>query len=254
MKFMRNISTAFVFTGIVALAFAGSSCSYARKVLAKDKLNQGVIRFKESEREAAKTFFLEAIDYDPNNAVAWLYYGTTLVRDYRDEKSEEKKKEIANKALEVFERALALSGDDCVNKDKAISNIAVIYDDLDDSDSWRTWILKRAEDGCSTKEGRREGYYSIAIRYFNCSHDQTTRYSDKAKIAVNDNWHYRDMDYPAAQPDKRKAEDCVTRGLEYIEKSLQEDPEYVNAIIYKGFLYRERQMLTKDPAKRKELD
>jgi tetratricopeptide (TPR) repeat protein len=251
---MRNISTAFIFTGIVALAFAGSSCTYANKDRVEDLLNQGVIEFNESNREAAKTFFLKAIDYDPNNAIAWLYYGATLVPDYRDEKSDEKKKEIANKALEVFEKALALSGSNCANKDNAISNIAVIYDDLNDNDSWREWILKRAQDDCSTRESRREGYYSIAIRYFNCSHDQTSRYSDKAKLLANDNWHYRDMDYPAALPDKRKAEDCVTKGLEYIEKSLQEDPEYVNAMLYKGFLYRERQMMTKEPAKRKELE
>jgi tetratricopeptide (TPR) repeat protein len=255
MKLLRNISTAFIFTGIVALAFAGSSCTYARKVLAKDKLNQGVIKFNEGNREAAKVYFLDAIDYDPDNAVAQLYYGAALVRDYREQdKDEGKKKEIANKALGVFEKALALSGNSCTNKDNAVSNIAVIYDDLNDNDSWRKWILTRAEDGCTSKEARVESYYSIATRYFNCSHDQTSRYSDKARLAVNDSWHYRDMDYPAAQADKKNAEDCVTRGLEFIEKALQEDPEHANSLFYKGLLYRERQMLTKDPAKRKELD
>jgi tetratricopeptide (TPR) repeat protein len=255
MKLLRNIptATAFIFTGIVGFALFGSGCAYARKVLAKDKLNQGVIAFNEGHREEAKVFFQDAIDYDPDNAVAQLYYGAALVRDYReDDKNEEKKKEVAHRALQVFEKALTLSGSNCTNKDNAVSNIAVIYDDLNDTDSWRSWMLKRVEDSCSTKEARVEGYYAIAIRYFNCSHDQTNRYQDKTK--VNDSWHYRDMDYPAALPDKRKAEDCVTKGLEYIEKALQEDPEHANSLFYKGLLYRERQMLTKDPGKRKELD
>jgi Tetratricopeptide repeat len=252
MKPLQNLSTALIFSGIAAIALFGSGCEYARKVLAKDSLNQGVLKFNEGDREAAKARFLEATEYDPDNAVAWLYYGATLVRDYRDEeKNEGKKKEIANQALQIFEKALTLSGSNCVNKDNAISNIAVIYDDLNDSDNWRTWILKRAEDSCSTKEGRVNGYYSIAVRYFNCAHDQTNRYQDRTK--VSDSWHYRDMDYPAALPDKRKAEDCVSKGLEYIEKALQEDPEHVNSLFYKGLLYRERQMLTKDTAKRKEL-
>jgi tetratricopeptide (TPR) repeat protein len=252
MKLLRNLSKAFIFTGIVAFAILGSGCEYARKIIAKDKLNQGVIKFNEGHREEAKTFFLEATEYDPNNAVAWLYYGATLVRDYREEESNEgKRKEVANQALGVFQKALTLSANSCSNKDNAISNIAVIYDDLNDDDSWRTWMLKRAEDECATKEGRVNGYYVVATRYFNCSHDQTNRYQDRAK--VSDSWHYRDMDYPAALPDKRKAEDCVTKGLEYIEKALQEDPEHVNSLFYKGLLYRERQMLTKDPAKRKEL-
>jgi tetratricopeptide (TPR) repeat protein len=255
MKLLRNISIAFIFAGIVGCALFGSSCTYARKILAKDKLNQGVIAFNEGNRKAAKTFFLDAIDYDPDNAVARLYYGAAVVRDYREQdKNVEEKKEIASHALQVFEKALALSGSNWANTDNAISNIAMIYDDLNDTDSWRTWMLKRVEDSRSTKEAKVEGYSAIARRYFDCSQDQTSRYADKAKLAANDSWHYRDMDYPAALPDKRKAEDCVTRGLEYIEKALQEDPENVNLLIYKGLFYRERQMMTKDPAKRKELD
>jgi Tetratricopeptide repeat len=252
MKLSRNISTAFVLAGIVGFALFGSGCDYARKVMAKDKLNQGVLKFNTGDREAAKAFFLEATEYDPSNSVAWLYYGATLVRDYKEqEKNEAKKKEIANQALQVFEKALSLSGSNCTNKDNAISNIAVIYDDLNDNDSWRTWILKRAEDSCSSKETRLTSYYHIAVRYFNCSHDQTNRYQNKAN--ASDVWHYRDMDYPAALADKRKSEDCVTKGLEYIEKALEQDPEDSNSLFYKGLLYRERQMLTKDPVKRKEL-
>jgi tetratricopeptide (TPR) repeat protein len=254
MKLLRNLSKAFIFTGIVAFAILSSGCEYARKIIAKDKLNQGVIKFNEGHREEAKTFFLEATEYDPNNAVAWLYYGATLVRDYREEDSNEgKRKEVANQALGVFQKALTLSGNNCSNKDNAISNIAVIYDDLNDNDSWRTWMLKRAEDECATKEGRVNGYYVVATRYFNCSHDQTNRYQDKTRALAGDSWHYRNMDYPEALPDKRRAEDCTTRGLEYIEKALQVDPEHVNSLYYKGLLYRERQMLTKDPVKRKEL-
>lgn len=255
MKLLRNISTAFIFAGIVGCALCGSSCTYVRKVLAKDKLNRGVIAFNGGNRTAAKTFFLDAIDYDPDNAVARLYYGATVVKDYREQdKNVEKKKEIASQALQVFETALALSGSNCSNKNNAISNIAMIYDDLNDTDSWRTWMLKRVEDSCSPKEARVEGYNAIARTYFDCSQEQTRRYSDKAKLAATEYWHYRDMDYPAALPDKRKAEDCITRGLEYIEKGLQEDPENANLLIYKGLFYRERQMMTKDQAKRKELD
>jgi hypothetical protein len=255
MKRLGNLTTAFIFAGIVALSMFGSGCDYARKVLAKDKINQGIIKFNEGKREEAKTFFLEAADYDPNNAVAWLCYGAALVRDYRgEENNEAKRKEIANQALGIFQKALTLAGDHCANKDNAISNLAVIYDDLNDNDNWRTWMLKRAEDQCTNKEGRINSYYVIATRYWTCSHDQTTRYQNPERIrAANDTWHYRDMDYPAALPDKRRAEDCVTRGLEYVERALQEDPEHVNSLFYKGLLYRERQMLTKDTAKRKEL-
>jgi len=251
MKLLRNVAATFILAGVVF----GSGCTYALKILAKDQLNQGIIAFNEGNRGNAKTFFRDAIDYDPNNAVAWLYLGAAQVRDYREQyKNEGRKKELANEALQTFETALDLAGKNCVNRDNAISNIVVIYDDLNDDESWRTWILKRAEDECSTKVAKLASYYSIAIKYYNCSQEQTTRYADKAKLLANDSWHYRDMDYPAAMPDKRKAEECVSKGLEYIEKALQEDPEDANSLFYKGMLYGQRQILTRDPVKRKEME
>jgi hypothetical protein len=254
MKLLRNLSTAFIFTGIVAVAIFGSGCNYIYKIIAKDKLNQGVLKYNEGQRDEAKKFFVEATGYDPDNAVAWLYYGATLLKDYREEEeNKDKRREVANQALQIFQKALALSGENCTNRENAISNIAVIYDDLEDNDNWRTWRLKLAEDQCATREGKINGYYVVATRYFNCSHDQTNRYQDKTRALAGDSWHYRNMDYPEALPDKRRAEDCTTRGLEYIEKALQVDPEHVNSLYYKGLLYRERQMLTKDPVKRKEL-
>ncbi|MBO0798793.1 MAG: hypothetical protein J2P31_08205, partial [Blastocatellia bacterium] len=233
----------------------GSSCTYARKVIAKDKLNQGVIAFNEGHRETAKALFKDAIDYYPDNAVAWLYLGAAQVRDYKDQdKDEAKKKELANEALQTFEKALTLSENNCTNKDNAVSNIAAIYDDLKDDNSWRTWMLKRAEDTCSNNEAKASSYKAVAIKYWNCALDQTNRYADKAKLAANDMFHYRDMDYPAAQADKKKAEDCTSKGLEYMEKAIEQYPEDADSLFYKGLLYRERQMLTKDPAKRKELE
>jgi hypothetical protein len=46
----------------------------------------------------------------------------------------------------------------------------------------------------------------------------------------------------------------VARGFEYFEKALEIDPEYTEAMYYKGLLYRERQKLTKEEAKRKEYE
>lgn len=255
MKLLRNTSTAFILTGIVACALFGSSCTYLRKVMAKDKLNQGVIAFNEGNRETAKAFFKDAIEYYPDNAVAWLYMGAAQVRDYKEEdKDKAKQTELANEALKTFEKALDLAGSNCTNRDNAVGNIAAIYDDLKDENNWRTWMLKRAEDSCTPDEGKVSSYKAIATRYYSCSLEETNRYADKGKLAVNDMFHYRDMDYPAALPDKKKTEDCVTKGLEYIEKALEKDPEDADALFYKGLLYRERQMMTKDAAKRKELD
>ncbi len=250
MKVFRKLATPITLAAIFCLAGFSSGCEYAKKVIAKDKINQGAILYNQGRAKDAQVFFKDATDLDSNNPIAWLYYGATLVKDYKSQSGEERV-QTANLALDVYKKAKDLSGGNCTTEDNAISYIATIYDDLEKADENREWLLKRAEGPCSTKEIKATTYYSIAVKFWTVSYDQTTRYADKS--ATNP-FHYRNMDYPAALPDKVKSEEAITRGLEYIEKSLEVDPEYVDAMFYKGLLYRERQKLTKEEAKRKELD
>lgn len=249
MRVFRRFITALALTAVVALAILSSGCDYARKIIAKDKLNQGSILYNQGQTKKAQEFFREALSWDDSSAIGHLFLGATLVKDYKNLSGDERTK-VANEALSVYKKALDLVGSNCRNRDNAISYVASIYDDLGDKEQWRDWILKRAEGDCSTKDIRATTFYTVAVNYWNCSYDQTTRYQDKA---AQDPFHYRNMDYPAALADKQKAEDCATKGLEYVQKALEIDPQYVDALFYKGLLYRQRQMLTKEEPKRKEL-
>lgn len=254
MKIFRNSITALALAAIVAMTMLGSGCEYTRKVIAKDKLNQGAILYNQGRTKQAQEFFQAAKETDPTNSIAWLYYGATLVKEYKEPNIEDqKKKEIADQAIGVYKTALDLSGNNCISIDNAVSYLATIYDDLNNDEEWRKWMEKRAESECSKNDVKAQSYYSIAQRYWKCSYDETTRYADQALLASQP-FHYRNMDYAAALPDKQKAEQCVVKGLEYMEKAMTIDPEYVDAMYYKGLLYRERQKLTKEEAKRKELD
>lgn len=249
MRVFRRFSTALGIVAIMGLVLLSSSCEYASKIIAKDKLNQGAILYNQGRMKEAQQFFRDAISWDDKNAVGQLFLGATLVKDYKNLSGDERTK-VANEALETYKKALSLVGEQCRNRDNAISYIATIYDDLDKKDEWREWILKRGEGTCATKDIQATTYYTVAVNYWTCSYDQTTRYQEKG---AQDPFHYRNMDYPDALQDKKKAEDCAVKGLEYIEKALSVDPEYVEAMFYKGLLYRQQQMLTKEEAKRKEL-
>jgi len=251
MKIFRHFHHALLISAIVGLSMASTGCEYANKVIAKDKLNQGAILYNRGNFKDAQQFFREATETDPSNPVALLYLGATLVKDYKAESGDEQKR-LANEALAVYQKALDLSTDNCSIADNAISYIASIHDDMGNSNEWRNWMLRRAEGECSpSTQVKATTYYAIAVKYWTCSYDETTRYQDKG---AKDPFHYRNMDYPAALPDKQKAEDCALKGLEYIEKAIAVDPTYADAMFYKGLLYREQQKLTKDEPKRKELD
>jgi len=238
---------------IVALATLGSGCQYARTVLAKDKVNQGAIKYNQGRNKEAQEFFKDATETDPAYTMAWLYYGATLVKDYKKELDDAKKKEIATQALGVYKKALSLSPNNCIIVDNAISYLATIYQDLNNFEDWRKTMEDRATNKCSKKDAQAQSYYAIGVEYWRCSYTQTNRYADKA-LVIKEPFHYRNMDYPDALPDKQKSLSCVTNGLANLEKALQLDPEYVEAMFYKGLLYREQQKLTKDGGQRKELD
>jgi Tfp pilus assembly protein PilF len=254
MKVFRNSTTALTIAVIAALATLGSGCEYARKVIAKDKLNQGMIEYNKGNYRNAQEFFKDASGTDPNNANTWLCLGATLVKDYRKEIDDAKKKDFANQALEVYRKALSLANGNCGVIDNALSYVAVIHDDMKNTEEWRKTMLDRATNECMKKDTRAQSFYGLGVNYWQCSYDQTTRYQDKA-LFNTDQFHYRKMDYsPEALADRQKAQACVTKGFEYFEKALEIDPEYTQAMFYKGLLYRELQKLIKEEAKRKEFE
>jgi Tetratricopeptide repeat len=249
MRILHRVMTVLPLIALVAISSLTSGCGYIRLVLAKDKLNQGVIKFNQGRNSEAKEFFLAALDYDPKSAIAHLYYGATLVREYQEVENPEKQKQMAGEALKVYEKALELSPGNCRNKDNALLYIAAIYDDIGDRAENRNWLLKRAEDSCSSSQVKSRMYHAVAVQYWNCSFAQTQRFRDPK---IKDAFHYRNMDYPAALPLKKEAENCTAEGLKYIEKAIQYDSEFTDSLYYKALLYREMQYLTKDTAKRNE--
>lgn len=251
MRVSRHFVTAISLAAVIALAMLSSGCNYISKVVAKDKLNQGAILYNQGRFKEAQQFFRDALSWDDKNPVGNLFLGATLVKDYKAANGADKER-IANEALDTYKKALELAANNCKNRDNAISYIASIYQDLEKMDQWREWILKRAEGECATNDIKATTNYTVAVNYWDCSFQQTKRYADKA---AKDPFHFRNMEYsPEALSDKQKSESCAAKGLEYIEKALATDPEYVDAMFYKSLLYREQQMLTKDESKRKELD
>src|SRR5262249_44375014 len=151
MKVFRNSTTALALAVVAALTTLGSGCEYARKVIAKDKLNQGAIEYNKGNTKKAQEFFKDASETDKNNPVTWLYLGATLVKDYKKEINDARKKEIANEALKVYKNALSLANGNCVVIDNALSYIAVIHDDMKNTEEWRKTMDERATNSCMKK-------------------------------------------------------------------------------------------------------
>lgn len=253
MKSLRVIITLTVTAGLSALLLTASGCAFAKKVIAKDKLNQGAIAFNQGRYKDALAFIERATQLDPDNPNGWLYYGAALIKTYNelpDEERNKRQEEAINAYKTALEKAnnLKLEKDKCSIRDNAIGYLAKIYEDKGDENSRREWMLKRAEGECAKDDIKAATYYSIGVTYWKCAYDETQRYADKQKINT-DPFHYRNIYTPE---DKKKHEDCTNKGLEYIEKALAVKPEYADALSYKSLLIREKQKTTNNEADRRK--
>jgi hypothetical protein len=253
MKRLRVSMGIVVLIAICALVGSSTGCTYAKLVLGKDKLNQGVLLYNQGRNREAKEFFKSATEYMPDRATPWLFYGAALSKDYKNLSGPPRDKAV-QETIDVFKKALDMAQGDCKLQENAMAYLSSIYDEEGKEDQWREWMVKRAENQCADSKLKATVYHSIAVKYWQCAYDQTTRYADKAQLAA-DAFHYRKMDYSEeARVDKAKVEACIAKGMENVEKALAVDPEYSDVLYYKGLLYREKQKMTNVEADRKKFE
>jgi len=255
MKLFRYIITGLGLAAVLALAVSGSACGFVKKVIAKDKLNQGALAYNAGRTAEAARYFEDTTKLVPDEPRAWLYLGATLRKQYQATIGPEREAKI-RQTLEVYNKALGLANN-CQLKDNAMGYISEIYKDLaggepdsakkkEYDDKHREWLLNRANSECATTKDKATIYHSIAIGYWDCAYTQSTRYADKAK--AQDPFHCRNFYYA---PDKQKFDECLAKGLEFNSKALSIDPDYTDAWSYKSLLYREKQKSTCNDADRK---
>jgi tetratricopeptide (TPR) repeat protein len=205
--------------GILALfVLATASC---QKLQARDNLNKGIKAFKEGRYEDAVKYFDDASKLDPELTNAELYLATSYAQQFVPGLPGEENEKYANDAIRTFEIV--------VEKDpkntSAIAGLAGIYQGLKNFDKSREYYKKQTE----VEPDNAVPYYAIGS---------------------TDWMMMRDRDHPIAEDDKPP---LIEEGLQYIDKALEKDPNYQDALAYKNLLLRDKAAITKDPEEAKRL-
>jgi tetratricopeptide (TPR) repeat protein len=234
--------------------------------------------YKGSPANGAKDFFKRLASLRPDDASAWLWYGKTMFKPLessfeplgappppppppvsrkKNAGRQQKQRDVTFvrsaghnpsesdliDAINAFKRAFDMATD-CATKDQALTRLASAYDQLGAEAEVTELLLKRAESECATNEVKASSYYSLGVKHWMCAYDLSTAYADRNN---SEPFHYRAFTNLA---DRRKFDNCLTKGFEFIEKALALDPEYVEAIFYKGLLCREKQKASEDSTER----
>src|SRR5262249_49017295 len=128
-------------------------------------------------------------------------------------------------AQPAFLKAVGLL-EDCQLKDTAMSYLAAIAGEFEDEEQSKQWLLKRIEIPCATNTTKAESYYALGVKQWSCAYTLTSKYSNP-KQSATDPFHFRAIANPA---DKQKFASCLSDGAAYLEKALQANPNYTDAL------------------------
>jgi len=245
---MDKRTTTFCLT--VALMFGALSLGCQDKInylKARSELNQGVNAFGRSDYPFAIIHFQKAFELDSELATAEQYLATSYMMQYIPGGRSEDNLAIASKALEVFQSVL---GKDPENA-SALAYVASLYFNMGDKmvEAKETYNTLIAIDP-SDKQARytmgviawTETYQprvdTRAEYYMNPEDpgplkvwcDTNRRLSRRARRACNE---ARDKLIEEGLP-------VLESGMGHLEKAIEVDPDYSDAMAYLNLLYRER--------------
>jgi Tfp pilus assembly protein PilF len=227
----RNVAA---LVAVASLALVSTGC---KQLKARDSLNQGVHAYKNAQYAQAVELFERAVQFDPSFSTARLYLAMAYYSQYIPGAESPENQQMADHALDQFQKVLAQEP----RNDVATQSIASLYFNQkkwDDAEKWYKQAL-----GINPKN--REAYYTLGVIAW------TKWYAPWAGARAKLGMRPED---PGPIKDKKVREELKTQylpiintGLDNLQKALDVDKEYDDAMAYVNLLIRERADLDDNP-------
>lgn len=231
--------------GLAVLALAATGCE---KLKARDHLNKGVQAFKTAKYSQVVDHFKEAVQLDPEFPTARLYLATAYMSQYIPGAESAENQQYAQAAEQEFLKVLEADANDTV----AISSLASLhynqaqgnqpmeekYQKLDEA---RKWYQRLTE----VDPNNKEAFYSLGVISWAKAYPE--RMAARAKLSMKPEDPGPVKDKKVREELKAKWGPVVDGGIQNLEKALQIDPEYDDAMAYLNLLLRERADLAASP-------
>jgi Tfp pilus assembly protein PilF len=220
----RNLAALAV---VAALALATTGCE---KLKARDNLNRGVQAYKNAQYTQAVEMFEKAVQLDPTFATARLYLAMAYYMQYIPGAESPENQQMADHALEQFQKVLTQEP----NNDVATQSIASIYFNEKKWDDAEQWYKKAT----TLNPKNKEGFYTLGVIAWSRWYKPWAEARAKLGMKPED---------PGPIKDKKVREELktaylpvITGGLDNLQKALEVDKEYDDAMAYVNLLIRER--------------
>jgi tetratricopeptide (TPR) repeat protein len=240
-----------------SVLIATGGCGFINKLVAKDKLNNGARAFNKGNYPEAEGFFHDALEYDPENPNALLFYAMTKNAEFKRLTNEEN----GMKAIEAYKKLIDSPTAAWDKKDKAHAFIAEVYRGMAESldpttdmakiqqyrDTRREWLLKRVDLEGQSPEVQSEMLYAVGQGYWEEANFIIKAHQSK----TSDPKEGPQYDVPEAE--KTKAIELIRKGHEFLQKAISKNPKYAFAYAYEKILYSLEARVTTDQARKDDL-
>lgn len=214
-------------TAVLMLGGLSTGC---RKLEARDNLNKGVNAFKNAKYPEAVEFFKQAIELDPTYTTSRLYLATAYMSQYIPGAESPENVAMAKSAYDEFAKVLEKDPKNAV----ALASIASLFYHQKKFDDAETWYKKVIDADANNKEA----YYTLGVIAWGRTFPK--RMEARAKLSMK-------PEDPGPIKDKKVREEIaaanlpvVEEGIKHLEKAIEIDKEYDDAMAYMNLLHRER--------------
>lgn len=225
----------------LALALAVVFSSGCEKLRARDQLNKGVQAFRNARYTDAVERFKTAIDLDPTFQTARLYLAMAYFQQYIPGAESPENLQMLQAAKEQFNKVLEADPNNTValasmaqlnyNETQGISDLDKKFKKLDEARQWNERLTK-------ADPKNKEAFYSLGVITWGKWYPILGQARNKAGMKAEDPGPLKDV--KAKNELRAKYLDMVNDGIKNLNRALDIDPKYDDAMAYLNLLYRER--------------
>jgi len=227
---------------LAALALLASGCTQLRS---RSQINEGVAAFKNAQFPQAVEHFKTAVELEPDFSSARLYLAVAYMQQYVPGSSDPDNLKMADAALSEFQKVIQQTPNDKPAVKTAAAYIATLKLNQKKWDEAETWYKKVIEiDPKNT-----DAYYSLGFIAWSKWYPAYATAMHDLKQPLDSNFPIKDKKVKAEL--KEKWSPVIQAGLDNLQKCLEIDSLYADAMAYENLLIRERAYLLDD---QKEFD
>jgi tetratricopeptide (TPR) repeat protein len=212
---------------VAALALLSTSCNQLR---ARDQLNKGVQAFTNAQYPEAVERFKTACELDPGFAAARLYLATAYMQQYIPGADSPENNKMAQAAQDNFLKVLEQEPKNTLAL-QSIASLKLNQKKWDEAEQWFQKVV-------AVEPNNADAYYSMGFIAWSKWYPEYGKARAAAGMKQEDPGPIKDK--KIKEELKQKWSPVIDNGLAALDKALQINPMYADAMAYENLLVREK--------------